>query len=500
MTKLVKIPFTGLYNTRVSVSNAAGGASGVIGIGVIGIMVIGGVPTSANKDEQYINCFLTDQGGAKYIIKRPGMAVNNTPQAGSIGTAILVWTGLPPGTNVVTAFGALNSTIYRNILAIGTITGRARWITETFVTGTPTLFISSGDSSAWYYDVPTGVVTKVVDADYPGNAGFVTTGRPAHMDGFVFVMDTTGRIWNSDLNSVTSWSALSFVSANTYPDLGVGVMRYKNQIMAFGTESIQFYFNAGNPVGSPLQRVETDTVKVGAINQDSIGQMIDTIYWVGSSAQGGCTVYQYDGSVQRISFPEQDYILLLAGPQNISLTTLRVYGRSLVMVIAGTTTLVYVVEDKRWHQWNTVTPLWFKCAGLSSGPQILTFSISNQSTSGSVFIVNPAALVFTDNGLSYTAVAQSRADDFGTSDRKFFEQIRVVADTESMPSNLTVSYSDDDFMSFVMAGTVDLSLPTPRLSKLGSSHKRAWKLVHTSNTAMRIERCDLQIDVGQGYR
>ena len=500
MPRLTHIPFTGLQNTRISQSNTTTSASGVCGVGVWGVFIWGGVPSSSNKYEQYVNCFLTDMGGEKYIIKRPGMATNTTPQAGSIGTAILVWTGLSPFTNVISAFGATNSTIYNGTTSLGTITGKATAITETFVGTTATLAISSSDNTGWYYDVPTGTVTKIVDANFPGNAGKTLAGTFAHMDGWAFIMATDGTLWNSTLNTVTGWAALNFVTANAYPDRGIGCIRYKNQIMAFGSESIQFYYNAGNPVGSPLTRIDTQTVKVGAINSDSIGQISDTVFWVGSSPQGGCTVYRYDGSVQRISYPEQDYQLLLAGPTNITLTTLRFYGRSFVMIIAGTTTLVYCVEDKRWHQWTTTTPLWYKCAGLSSGNQILTFSISNQSTSGKVYIVNPASLVFTDDSVAYTATAQTRATDFDQSNRIFFEQLRIIADVEPTTSTLTVAYTDDDYNTWVTAGTVDLSTVTPRLSRLGSSYKRAWKFSHSANTAMRIRRADVLVDVGDGYR
>ena len=500
-----QIPFHGQYNTRISLNNSiAGGTSSVVGIGIVGLMVVGAASVSTTKDERFVNCFLTTMGGVKYIIKRPGMGVNSTPAAGSIGTAVMVWTGLSPGTNVISAFGGTNSTIYSGTTSLGAITGKATGITETVIGTTATLAISSSDNTGWYYDVPTAVATKIASANFPGNAGKTLAGTFAHMDGYAFIMATDGTLWDSDLNSITAWSALNFVTANAYPDKGVGCIRYKNQIIAFGSESMQFYYNAGNPVGSPLNRIDSQTVKIGAINADSIGQIADTVFWVGSSPQGGCSVFQYDGSPQRISFPEQDYQLLLAGPTSISLSTVRVFGRSFVLVIAGGTTFAYVVEDKRWHQWNggmNAIPLWFKCAGLSAGSQILTYSVSNQSTSGKVYLVNPSSLTFADDGATFSALAQTAADDMGTSERKIYEMLRVIADTESASSPLGIAYSDDDFNTFTQWGTVDLSLPLPRASRLGSSHKRAWQFTHSANTAMRIQRIDAEISVSKGnYR
>lgn len=716
MPRLVQIPFTGKYNTRIALTGVANTSGGYVGVGVVGLMVVGATQVYSSKDEQYINCFLTNEGGRKYIVKRPGVSVAtsnpsyvtltgaagtyaSTPSAAAnqvtanltiiwcgaatnwnsgaaqillskwntagnlrsynwfinasgtltfnvsidgtaatqstsvstapppavngssvwlkaslnsitgvvtfyysndqistsptavnwsqlgasvsgsaiaifagtadvevgmqnagasspfngkiyrsqiyngstlavdldpnnaaygatswisiatsetwtlngaatltkgsyenIGTAILVWTGLAPGTNVISAFGNTNSVIFNGTTGLGAITGKATAITETVIGTTPTLAISSSDNTGWYYDVPTAVVTKITDVNFPGNAGKTLAGTFAHMDGWAFIMDTTGALWNSTLNTVTGWAALNFVTANAYPDKGIGCIRYKNQIIAFGSESMQFYYNAGNAVGSPLARIDTATVKIGAINSDSIGQIADAIFWVGSSPQGGCSVFQYDGSPQRISTPEQDYQLLLAGPNNITLTTMRFYGRSFVMVIAGTTTLAYCVEDKSWHQWINTTPLWFKSCGLSTGNQILTYSISNQSTSGKVYTINPASLVFTDDGTTFTATAQTEANDFNQSGRIVYDQLRVIADIEPTTSPLTIAYSDDDFNTFTTWGTVDLSTATPRASRIGSSHKRAWQFSHSANTAMRIHRVDALIDVADGYR
>ena len=101
-----------------------------------------------------------------------------------------------------------------------------------------------------------GTVTQITDGQFPGNNSRVLAGGMAHMDGYSFQMDTTGDLWNSDLNSITSWTASGYIPCNSYPDTGVAAMRFKSFIMGFGSLSIQFFRNAGNPFGSPLKRVE----------------------------------------------------------------------------------------------------------------------------------------------------------------------------------------------------------------------------------------------------
>lgn len=500
------VPFTGVYNTRIAKTNQASGTSGVIGIGIIGSFTIGASIQASDKDERYINCFLTKEGKRDYLVKRPGFGTLNTPQAGSVGNAILVWSGQGTGQKVMSAFGATNSSIYdgatrlvTNAVDTTAITGKATGITETKISNTATLAISSSDNTGWWYQ-DAGTVTKITDANFPGNNSLTLAGTFAHMDGYPFILDTNGDLWNGALNTVATWSALGKIPCNSYPDKGVGAIRFKTFILGVGTQSIQFFKNSGNPTGSPLKRVEEMTVKIGAISADAMAEISDNLFFCGATPEGGLSIFQYSGELSRISTPEQDFQLVLAGPTNISLTTLRFYGRSFVLVRANTTTYCYVLEDKRWHEWSSSAPLWYKCAGLSSGSQILTYSISNINTSGKVYLVNPASLVFTDDGAAFTATAQSPEDDGGSEKKKFYAEFWVDADIEPSTSALSVSYSDDDYGTFTTHGTIDLSAQT-RLTRLGASsrasgHRRAWKLTHSANTAFRIRSANYRVTLG----
>src|SRR3990167_3844611 len=167
MGQAYKVPLTGKYNTRIAQSNAAAGTSGVIGIGVVGDFIIGGANVASNKDERYVNCMMITQGDRDYVVKRPGFATNETPASGNVGSAIMIWTGHGTGQKVISAFGATNSTIYDGTTSLGAITGKAFAITETFVTTTATILVSSGDSTGWYYDTGVAVMTKITDLDFP---------------------------------------------------------------------------------------------------------------------------------------------------------------------------------------------------------------------------------------------------------------------------------------------------------------------------------------------
>ena len=493
-----RFPVAGSYNTRADQANPFGAASGIVGLGTVGTMIVGSTTGASVKDRRFINCWTEtvrdefNQVRTLYLCKRPGFAALNTPQAGSIGNAVMVWTGQGAGTKVISAFGATNSSIYDGTTQLVTnngtttiITGKATAITETSISNTPTLVISSSDNTAWYYQ-DAGTVTKIADAQFPGNNSLTLAGTFAHMDGYAFIMDTNGSIWNSDLNSVTSWTAAGVIAANSYPDKGVGCIRKGNRIMAFGTETVQFFEQVGNPFGTPLQRIESMTVKVGCVNANAITSMGDSVYWAGSSPEGGLSVYGYTDGIQKVSFPEIDRILVIAGASNISMSSIKIYGRSFILVRALTATYVYCVEEKAWHQWQSTTVLWSRTTAVAAGSTQVSYAISTSGTSGKVYTINPASFTFQDDGVAYAAIAQSALVGSGNK-RVFWDEVEFVCDRETSASPMTVAYSDDDYQNTVIMGEVDLSAARPRLTQCGSAYRRSWILSHSANTPFRIE-------------
>ena len=501
-SKEFRLPLAGSYTNRVSAVNALDTSSGYVGVGIVGVMIVGATSESTNKDQRFVNCFsetIVDAvTGQKtiYSVKRPGWGTNNTPSAGNVGNAIFVWTGGSGGIDAISSFGGTNSTIYNGTSSLGAITGKCTGISETFVSATATLTVSSTDSTGWYYDTGVAVMTRITDVDFPGNAGKTLAGTFAHLDGYPVIMTTDGVLWAGDLNTVTAWTSTSFGSANSYSDRGIGCVRHKNFIMAFGTESIEFFYNAGT-TPFPFAKNQSMTVKVGAISADAIAQIADTTFWAGSTPQSGLSIFQYDNGINRISTPEIDSILILAGASNVSLTTLRVLGRSFVVVLASSTTLVYCLEEKSWHEWTGTTILWYKCAGVSIGGTMVNYCVSKASTSGKVYIQNQASLTFVDDSVAYSARAQLKLVDFGTQNRKFWEEVRLVCDVEPS-STATLSYTDDDYNTYTTHGTLDLSAPYPRATRLGSSRRRGWVVEHSSNTPFRAECLEGRASIGTG--
>lgn len=490
-----RLPLVGSTNTRFTTDSTISTSSGVVGSGVVGVMIVGKGRSATDKDQKFVNCFpmtLTNPLTGKvtaYTIKRPGFAAAITPAAGSIGTALHIWSG--NSSKIMSAFGGTNSTIYESTTSKGAITGKATGITETFVSSTPTLVISSSDNTAWYHDTTTA--TKITDAQFPGNASKTLAGTFAHMDGYAFILDTEGTLWNSDLNTVTSWTALGFIKTNVYPDIGVACIRHRSTIVAFGTQSMEVFRNAGNAVGSPLSRIEEATQQVGLLSANALGAVNDILAWVGTSRTGDIGVYLYDGGTpQRVSNPFVENQLSLLGSSNIRLQTARFYGRSFVVISGANSTYVYSIEDKAWHEWASNTVLWTSIDGVAVGSGVLTYALSAIGTSGKVYVINPASLTFQDDGNAFTASIRTSNIDHDSGARKACSSIEVIGDTEASGS-LTIQWSDDDYQTYSTARTVDMSANRKKLNRCGSYRRRAYVLAHSANTPLRLEALEMDV-------
>jgi hypothetical protein len=309
-------------------------------------------------------------------------------------------------------------------------------------------------------------------------------------------MDTDGNVWNSDLNSIANWTSTSFISSNMYPDKGVGLARYKDTIVAFGRETLEFFRDVGNANGSPLQKINEAFIRIGCIGPNAICQFEDNVAFVASSDIGSISVYILDGFRPiRISDNVVDSQLANRGTSAISMTTIKLYGKTLLFVGVGTTTYVYSVEDKMWHEWGGVDVKWFKFAANTAATPVV-YAISNTNVSGKVYRLNPVNPLFEDDGSTYTMVITTSKIDLENERRKFLHKLTLVGDVDDVSSDLSISWSDNDYMAFSTARTLDLASNRKYISNCGQFRRRAFKIAHSDPVAVRLEAMELEITQG----
>ena len=484
----------------------------------------------ATKDQLFVNCYPEivrnpiTAAQRVYLYKRLGYTNSAIAGLSSGSFGGTVWSGKADGTApILLSFvksGGTNTQVFNGTSQVGgdiATTNNCLALTETMVSTTSNLvgyFVNSGSSlyEAWFFP-ESGAWTKISDADFPPNLGtpepLAMGCGPAFMDGYMFVMTTNGKVWNSDLNSVSAWTANSYITAQSSPDGGVGVARYKNLIVAFGAKTIEFFQNTGNPTGSPLTVVANATIRIGASNSVSSGTIStnwncilpygDTIYWIGvDGASGRKSVYRLNGfTAQKVSTPYIDKLLNeLNGPgaPRSFAGAMLAHGMSHIVMVdqSGSIMYCYCVDTDFWWQFTSPNP--------SPSCVVSDGNTTKLSSIGSTFNGTVAQSTFTDSGAAFTQTVQTEPLDFGTMRRKSWLALRVVGDIQSSTSNISISWSDDDYATFSTPVTIDMSSLADMnsgISRLGQSRRRAWKLTHAANTPNRMEAIEITFTVDE---
>lgn len=209
------------------------------------------------------------------------------------------------------------------------------------------LFIACNGPS-YIYNSQTDVFARITDPDFPGA---VTVG---YLDGyFVFNEPNSQKIWVTALLDGTSVDPLDFASAEGSPDGVVGIIVDHGQLWVYGTNSIEVWYNSGNP-DFPLERISGAFNELGCAAAYSIAKMDNGLFWLGKDARGQGMVYRANGySGQRISTHAVEWHIQQYGNLSDAIGyTYQQDGHSFYVLIfpSADTTWVYDVATQAWHE------------------------------------------------------------------------------------------------------------------------------------------------------
>ncbi len=344
-------------------------------------------------------------------------------------------------------------------------------------------------------------IAKIIDADFPVGLTTFARGHFVTLDGYVFILTKDGKIYNSDLNSVTSWSATNFISTNMSTDNGVSLAKYKNYIIAFGEESMEVFYNAGNPTGSPLARyneaysnigITWDGAAILGLGAPPLTQYGDFICWQGGSpvpvtlVQHSSIYLLNDLRPQKISTP---YIDRAITGRPVSLDILKFEGLMYLHVAVGTrSSLVkswlYCFDTQMWMESGFPYYLRFSPGGLHC--------VAINDTGGHTYVWGDYAadtILWRDvTSTSYTMTIQMDKWDAGTNKRKFLDRIDLLGSDIQSSGTTTLEISIDDYATWVTVGTFDNTVIDPYMVNCGSFvGAAAFRITHSANTAWRAK-------------
>jgi hypothetical protein len=348
-----------------------------------------------------------------------------------------------------------------------------------------------------------GVLTPVLNA---GPAGPYVSGA-VFLDNYIFVGTTDNRIYNSNLGDPTSWSALSYLSFEQTTDTLVAITKHLNYLVAFGSNSTQFFYDLGSSVGSPLGLAPSYTSEVGCASGDSVVATSNTVLWIGKSKTYGKCVYIMDGvSPIKVSTPNVDRHLEADNLSSVTAFCYKVSGHTLYVLNLYNTskTLVYDLDEKMWYTWTQYSmasndqpnpgvysesyfrPAFY--AEVNNVPYVLdddTATLYYFSTS-----------IYEDNSQAIYCRVITDIRDNGTTKRKFYGRLEIIGD-KSSGGIMQISHSGNDYVTWSTPRLVDLNASRSQVYLSGSDRRRAWQFLCTSNSPFRLESAEIDFRIGE---
>lgn len=467
------------------------------------------------RDQVKINSFYEPATNAMtgkttlYLVKRPGISGDSGSTYGVSGDVPYLninlsgpfltspWVIHLNGSATKASSSATNTTIQTSASTA------PAYITKTIVSGTATAVLQILNKSTLvhrtYYASTIGTWTEITDADF---TALTHRGMMAHLDGYAFQMTSNNRIYNSDLNSLSAWTASSYLTKQAEQDTAAGLMRLRNVIVAFGTETAEAYYNAGNPTGSVLSRIPQIQERIGlshlAQNYYALtsgGRHYYTVlgqhaYFVGRAASRAneTNLYAFDGSrFEKVSTPFIDKIL--SDDRVTHVDNILFYGKQAVVLLLTTPTdstqnwLMYFPYYKEWFQWTStyVQPV-------NDGQFFIGIGGTGSALKLTRFPDPPSAGWVDGSSDAINWYHQFQLPSDGNQ-RKFMDFCALKGNTQASAQSISVTFSDDDSANFDALGrTIDMTSKNKMITRCGSwQGQRFVRLFHSGNTEVRLE-------------
>lgn len=457
---------------------------------------------SFSKDARMVNCYKETSGDTAWVVKRPGSsAFSITPAltAGTAGGMVSFNDKLYPivGTNFyeVTTGGASTNkgTVVDNITGAPTPTDI---YTFTQTQTVPYLFFHNS-TNAYTLNGNTGTFAAVTNINFPTNQipAFTLATGCVYLDNRVYVMTTTGRIYNSASEDATSWGALDYISKQREPDGGTALAKHLNYLVAFGKYSAEFFYDNANPTGSPLARNDTAVLEIGCAAGNSVVQFEQTLVWVGQTRDTGRAVYMLEGFAPiKVSGKAVEYFLQAATMTGVRAYAYAIPGHSFYVLTFKVinVTLVYDLNEKTWYQWTSD----------HSGTEDCFDDEFFTSLSGVSYVLDKSSGILAKMGTSYYRDHSDPINfrvvtpliDGNTNSTKFFSSLELIGD--KVNTTVSLKHTDDDYNTWTTYRTVDMNLSRPIIRQLGKSRRRAYDVWHTDNTSLRLQGIELSVRGG----
>lgn len=422
------------------------------------------------------------------------------------------------------------------------ITGGTERVTMLETIGIPYMVILDAENDeGWLMSAG----ETIVQIDTTGSEGFFPT-TLAHggliLDTYLLVMDEGGNIYNSAVDNPVVFPATGFLRAERENDKGVYLGKHHDNAVAFLTRSVEFFYDAENKTGSPLNRRQDISYNIGCVSGLSVWENGDTTYYLGSNPSGQVAVYKLKNfSINPISTDSLNSYLTQGVTQDglkVAFSGLSAMGHeTLIMTVYTLTgspteilpklTITYDTVTEQWGFWetalgdHTLFPLmgWSKRTG---GQNATKAARTGEGIfhNGDILSINDKLVpidtllgaqgVFEDgvfeidvfvgtadsNGENIDLKIRTGLFDGETSAYKFQNRETIEMENTTNPQTMTIKHSDESSNNFDSGNAVDVSVDRKEVSAGGRFMKRNYQLEYSGDEQIYLESLDIDVEAG----
>lgn len=313
-------------------------------------------------------------------------------------------------------------------------------------------------------------------------------------------------IYASNLNDLANWDPTAKIKKSIQQDIAIGLAMWKGQVLAFGAQSCERFVDVGNPIGSPLSRMDaaSNNLKVGLEDAYLSGttngptnyaaMLGEVLYFMGRIGGVKCLAAYNGQSFEKVSSAFMDKIL--QADTIYSVNVFQFLGHKAIALQRTSPTLssgsqkwwLFFPEHKEFFEWESTeySPVPYHGLGASGGIYLGALTGAGGSTTNDLMYFNPASPdVYRDNSQTITQTHQFRVPGEDGA-RHFLDEYGVVGDTVSS-SDYSIALSRSDDGTYETAQTIDMSKPKKTISRGGSFYKLDVKITHTANGPGRLQ-------------
>lgn len=452
-----------------------------------------GINSGQPIDAQGLNMIPEKDGnGMVWSFKRPGLYAVGTMTSGTAFQGSFVG----PSDTLMVLYSSVLQTLGGPTLSISGLTSLLGYDTEaqaTSSTPAPGYAVVTGAGAGAYQGLFVGNSNPTSAAVVAGPSGTGTlVPGVVQLDGTFYVMDTAGGIWNSNVNDPTTGWGTGYRYANAVPGTGVALTKQLAYVVALKTRDVEFFYDAGNPAGSPLSPVQSARLQFGCYSATSIATHNDTLFWIAQGDGGELFVVEVRNlQATKISTPAIDRVLgvpSVAGVVRVLGHTFYALGFHIMsgLSIVGTRIYAYEVDLKIWVVWEFPQII----MGFATDIKFQTTWVFDNTNKYYGF--DTAGM---DDGTLFTWQLTTPPFDGDSRLRKYLSRMDILTDNTAT-HNLQVRWSDDDQVSWSSWRNVNLQSSRPSLTGCGTFRRRTFQFRHIGPENLRLQGVDLWLEEG----